>query len=684
MEVILMTIRKPSISFLPMEDIAGDLVENKNFMTKTLVDADITTATRVLAKAVTPDQTTVENSLQLGGVDADKYMTASDGTKILGVADTMSVIFSDEVQNLRDEVYQLKSQLCKNGYVDELTVYEGFQDAFKQNNVKYESKICSIASSSLSLTDVLYLDDLSKLRDFEEGKHFVIVKTDTKETAFATVVSCDTAGKVEFYPSSSLLYNKDFVELHKTSGEYLRDSFSFSSVVSGVDLSAKEKYHMQSDDTMTTPRQINASNTGYGVYFKVPDSCTTNNRAALTNFTITTKAIGTPGNLLCHILTEDSIFNTGTFNPKFTSIEDAKSKGYFIATSQPILAENAVNESQLSFNFFNQSTNTYPEITNTKYLFIIECVNADVNNYWNVRFSYYQNAANVIEDLEKYNSSFDYHKVTLTGSNPTERSITIIDDIDKYDMLFTLTTRDIIDQTEYGNKEGLYTAKIVLPRPIDISRARLTTRIAREGCWYVNSYDSTYTKFTLSKEDDNAYSSTDLRFDTGDIIVIGNQSSTVVKSTSNSIEIATPIYIDSRIEKLFTKNNSSVKIPVYRMNYDVSLKPYFVDWTNFDMTKKEFVSTPVTATPIELSLTSIIPSGDNKLGSRVSDRLLFEGNFGNDSNGIAKLANEFELQIKWNSKFEFDEINQSSNVHNGFNELIGRIHNLSLTFDKNY
>lgn len=679
-----MSIQKPSISFLPMEDIAGDLIENKNFMTQKMVNDSIKTTANTLAKATTADQLTVKNSEQLGGKNPEEYMTTADGTKILGVTDTMSVIFSDELQNLRDEFYQTKYQLSKNGYIESSISYEGFEDLFKQNNVKYETLICKPNTSSISLTDVLYIDDLSKLRDFEAGKHFIIRKTNTTEEQFVTVLSCEISGKVKFYPSTSLLFDKDTVELHKTSGEYIRNSFSFSKVISGVDLGNKEKYHMQSDDTMTTPIKINSSNTGYAAYFKVPDNCVSNKRAALISFAVTTKAVGSPGNLLCHILKEDSVFTKGAFTPKFTSIEDAKSKGYLIATSQPIKAENAVAENQLAFNFFDQSTNTYPEITNSKYLFIVEVVSADSTNYWNLRFSYFQDIENNIEDLEKYNCSFDYHKVIYNGSNAEEKAISIISNIDKYDMLFTLTTRDIIDQTEIGNKEGLYTAKIILPKPVDISRVRLNTRINREGCYYVQSYDNTFTKFILAKEDEYAHSVTDLKFDENDIVVIGNQFGKIKKSTSNVIELYEPIYIDYRIEKLFTKNNNSVKIPVYRMNYEVSIKPYLIDWTKFNMAKKEFNSTPVTDEVITMKLNSVIPSGDNSLGSRVSDRLLFEGSFGSDTKGIAKLANEFELQIKWKSKFEFNEINNKENIQNGFNELIGRIHNLIITFDKTY
>lgn len=679
-----MALEKPSITFLPMEDIAGDLKENRNFMTNTLVTEAIETAIDPLAVSVAGDNTTVENSLKLGGLVADDYMTSEDGTKIIGVADNMSTLFSGEVKNLRDELYQLKSQLSKNGYIEETIPYEGFQDSFKNNNIKYERLICGIFESSIALTDTLFISDESKIRDFEVGKSFIIKKTDTTEEQIVTVATSDGVNKITFYPSSSLLFDKDTIELHKTSGMYLRDSFSFSKVVSGVDIGSKERYHMQSDDTMTTPRQISATGTGYAIYFKVPDNCVTNFKAALTSFAITAKAIGNPGNLLCHVVKADSIYDTGVFAPKFTSIQDAKDKGLVIATSQPIKAEDAFNESQLAFNFFDLSTNEYPVISNTQYLFVIECVNADATNLWNIRFSYYMNGASLIEDLEKNNASFDFHTVIDTGSNPLERSISVIDDIDKYDMLFMLTTKEIIDQTEYGNKEGLYTVKIILPKPIDISRARLTTRIEREGCWYVESYDASYTKFTLAKEDVYAASTTDLRFDDGDTIIIGNQVGTVKKSTSNTVELYAPIFIDSRIEKLYTKNNTSTKIPVYRMNYDVSIKPYLVDWTNFDTVKKEFVSTAVTNEIVNLDLVAVLPTGSNKAGSRISDRLLFEGNFGNDDNGIAKLANEFEFQMRWKSKFEFAEINKPENIQNGFNELIGRINDLILSFDKNY
>ena len=50
---------------------------------------------------------------------------------------------------------------------------------------------------------------------------------------------------------------------------------------------------------------------------------------------------------------------------------------------------------------------------------------------------------------------------------------------------------------------------------------------------------------------------------------------------SNKITIKEPIYIDERMNRLFTKYYDEVKIPVYRMNYDAVIKPYYIDWNNW-------------------------------------------------------------------------------------------------------
>ena len=74
-----------------------------------------------------------------------------------------------------------------------------------------------------------------------------------------------------------------------------------------------------------------------------------------------------------------------------------------------------------------------------------------------------------------------------------------------------------------------------------------------------------------------------------------------------------------------------------------------------------------------------------KSNERVSDRLLFEATFGEDEEGNNLVANEFELQIEWQSPFTERDINEfKDTADRNFKELIGRIHDLNLTFDRHY
>ena len=689
---------KPSLSFLPMEDIAAELrsdKDNRRFMTKEDKASDVEQVAgkdaETIAIAVSAqNRTTIDNALNLAGIPANEYLSKAEGDKIIGISNVMSELYSSEIRNLRDEALQLTTQLVKNGFINDSVPYEGFGDAFKRSNIKYEGFICGVAKAIIGNTEELFIGDITKKRYFEQGKKFIIKRADLEREIVVTSLGVNISGKVTFSPTVNILDSIDTVELYKTTGEYVRDSFSFSEIKRDVANPLKERYHMQSDDTRTSVQVINESNTGYAVYFKVPNSAA----GALTKFSIRAKAEGTPGSLICHMLKKDAIMNsTDNFRVDFKNIDDAKEKGYWVATSQPIQSSSAATEQELFFNFFDIANNKYPTVEGTQYLFIIECLAATELDLWKVRFSYYEDGNDSHEDLQKYNSSYFYKKVLSTGLELDDKPITVINNIDKYDLLFSLVTRELIKEDEMGKQEGIYTAKIVLPQPIDVSRIRLTSRVNREGCYYAESYNGTYTIFTLAKETSTSHSVSDMRFREDDTIIIGNQIAKVKRITGNQVEVVSPVYIDQRIMKFYSrtvfnadtkKYEIQTKIPVYRMNYKVYLKPSLIDWSNWDNDKKEFSTVDLIDTPMELTLSNVIPDGA-KENRRVSDRLLFEGSFGRDVSDIAKKANEFELQVHWKSPFGFDEINDFKDLNdNNFKELIGRLHDIVLTFDKNY
>lgn len=689
---------KPSLSMLPVDDIVNELRSNKanrNFMTKEDKATDVEFVAGVkanlIAQAVSADKRdTVNNAMNLNGQPADNYLSKDEGNKILGISNSMTEIFSTEIKNARDEYYQTKVELTKKGFIDDVIEMEGYTDAFKRSNPKYVSYVCGIDKAIVGNTGELFIADLSKKSYFEAGKKFVIKRADLEREIVVTSTGISGSGKVEFTPTVNILDSIDAVELHKSAGQYVADSFSFSEIKRDVTDPQKERYHMQSDDTRTAYQLINKTNTGYAVAFKVPN----NAAGALTKFGITAKSEGTPGSILCHVLKKNAIYNAeGNFRCDFSNLEDAKEKGYWIATSQPIKPTEAQHEQEVFFNFFNLTTNKYPVLEGDKYVFIIECIAATEQDYWKIRFSYYENGNEQVDDLQRYNSSFYFEEIDNTGITNNREPVSVINDIDKYDLLFTLATRELIKEDEMGKQEGVYTAHIVLPKPIEVSRARLTTRINREGCYYLESHDSNYRIFTLGKETSTSHSVNDNRFKEDDIVIIGNQFAKIKRSSGNQIETKDPVYIDSRILQFYTRNKFNpetkiyekvTKLPVYRMNYKVEIKPSLIDWNTWNSVENRFTTTDIFEAPQKMEFKNIIPDG-KKSNTRISDRLVFEGDFGEDTEGVAKVANEFELQINWKSPFAYNEINDFKDLNdNDFKELIGRLHDIILTFDKTY
>lgn len=163
--------------------------------------------------------------------------------------------------------------------------------------------------------------------------------------------------------------------------------------------------------------------------------------------------------------------------------------------------------------------------------------------------------------------------------------------------------------------------------------------------------------------------------------------------STTEIEVENAAYLDERIIRFYTKTvydsetDSYVKktsVPVYRMGYEPTIKAKLVDWDNYNEITSTYESIDISEEPIDLDFVAVMPDR-YKDNNRISDRLLFEADFGQDENNRNVLANEFELQLYWSSPFSEKEINAIKDTNDrNFKELIGRIHDLSLSFDKNY
>ena len=736
-----MNLTRPSLSFLPMEDIAAELKSNKanrKFMTREDKATDVINVAGIVSERIAisaqgQDRETVKNALNLNGKPASEYVSREDGEKFLQVSSDLSEIVSSEIRNLRDELYQLYSELSKKGFIDNTIKYEGFVESFKRGNVLFEDYICGIASAAAGRTKDIYIADIEKKQYFEKGKKFVIKISDTGEEQVVTSTGVNAAGKVTFEPAANNLNSISRVGLFKTNGEYNNNTFSFSNVKKAVS-EQLERYYTQSDDTDTKYLTIKRPNTGYAVTFKVPRNIKSELgiAGALSQFAVRAQAVNAPGGLRCHVVDYDAIVQDGQLNPKFDNIQDAISKGYCLATSQVVYStrDNTAMENDVYFDFYGgvhseyanstksngsqaegeidfldlsedvktdsteafETADNFPILKDAKYCFIIECLGATDDSYWRLRFSYYNNN-NYVDDLHKRNASYVYKSLSSDTINNSNKSIQVIDDIAKYDLMYTLVVKDIIDEEEVGKAEGVYTARIVLPKPIDVARARLTMRVNREGMYNIKEHNSEYTIFVLESDTPTSHAASDTRFSIGEKIIIGNTIATVKRVSTTEIEVEKPAYLDERIVRYYTKTvydqetGSYVKkttVPVYRMSYTPYIKAKLVDWDNFNEITGVYEHKDISEEPMELDLMAIMPD-QYKSNNRVSDRLLFELDFGQDENNKQVLANEFELQLYWASPFSEREINAIKDTNDrNFKELIGRIHDLSLTFDKNY
>lgn len=736
-----MNLTRPSLSLLPMEDIAAELKSNKanrKFMTREDKATDVENvagikSNRIAISAEGHDRETVKNALHLNGVSADNYVTKEQGDKFLQVSTDLSEIVSSEIRNLRDELYQLYSELSKKGFIDNTMKYEGFVESFKRGNVLFEDYICGISSAAAGRTKDLYISDIEKKHYFEKGKKFVIKISDTGDEQVVTSTGVNGAGKVTFEPAVNNLNIISKVGLFKTNGEYNNNTFSFSNIKKAVS-DQIERYHSQSDDTDTKYLTIKRPNTGFAITFKVPRNINSELgiAGALSKFSIRAQAVNAPGGLRCHVVDFDSVIQNGELNPKFDNIQDAIDKGYCLASSDVVYStrDNTAKENDVYFDFYggvhseykNGTKNTgsvadeeisfvsnedsvtadandafetadnFPILKDSKYCFIIECLGATNDSYWRLRFSYYNNNG-YIDDLHKRNASYIYKSISSDTLSDSSKCVQAINNIDKYDMLYTIVIKDIIDKEEVGKNEGVYTARIVLPKPIDVSRARLTLRINREGMYNIKEHNAEYNIFVLESDTPTSHSASDTRFVIGEKIIIGNTIATVKRVSTTEIEVENAAYLDERIVKFYTKTvydsetNSYVKktsVPVYRMGYQPTIKAKLVDWDNYNEITGSYETKDVSKEPVDLDFITVMPDR-YKNNTRVSDRLLFEVDFGQDENHRKVLANEFELQLYWSSPFSEKEINAIKDTNDSnFKELIGRVHDLSLCFDKNY
>lgn len=652
----------PSTKMLPMDDVAEVLKVKYNFSSKEDIAKDTSkvggTNSDLIAIAATndvgalvKDRETIKNALNLAGTPASEYMTRTDGARIEDFGTNVSEVFANEFAQLRDEVYQMRGELTRQGLLTEYGPYAGFQDFFRVGDKKYQvDSLGGIAQNSTSSVNVntLYPE---RPEAFKVGDWFIIHKIAQNSNFLVRVtknqnqeITFERTGNAAGIPSSGIEVGN--VELFKFLGEYNKGSFSFSKVVENA-LTNKERHTMLNDDSRPKMEMIEASNSGYAASFNVPELV----GGALKSFSVMARSVGSPGGLTCYVL-EDRDENL--VDIKSLEIEEVGPTKRVKAKSNLIPASKAAlpSPTTIEFDFQNPIDGSYPLIAGkTRYLFVVVAQQSNSGgDRWEVQFSKSAyDTSNV--DLQTNNKA--YHYKGLEGFTP----LTTVGDL-----IFTLTTIEVKKNDESPYEEGLYTSEPISSNSeAGVSRARLTMRINREGNFISEESGTVGNGGVISILHDPAIGNgavpSDLGIRGGDKIIVGtNIRTATTDSRSMQITMDKGLYVDHQAS-------------IYRMGYRVFLRAYKKVWNpttfTFDESNHQLV---------EMPLIAVMPDRFH-VKENYSDRLVFECEFRDEDTKLTKDVNMFELQVVWSS-----HISRDAMVTNP--DLIGRIYDLTLSLDR--
>lgn len=663
---------KPSIGMLPIDDI-DTVMAAEGFM-KEIKPSHIQNATQIkddtgsiTTSGITDptlialcagerfengelDRETIKNALYLGGKPASEYLESKDKGVIENIIDQLKNTNSNEIQMLRDELYQLKSELVKTGHAADTLVMNGFIDGFRNSNLKYNK-----ASTQISAINDTFLEQINPI--FSENDWLVLRKniSDNQSNSLATVLK-EQGSQIQIDAGTGNIHIENSV-LYKSLGEYNRGTFSFSETAEGTP-GVKEYYTMLNDDSSISRQKINSNFTGLATVIKIP----ARNSGFLTKFIVNGKKVGNPGSLTCHLIKGSSDYISGSLSNS-NGLSKAKSDGTLIASSAPT---NVISDGEILFDFTNlnyslgdHASTIYPQVEGTEYCFVIESDNVSEYDYWELELGHKKNSQ---ADLQTNNVTYKfYNKDLLTTSNKS------FEEIPEADLLYIAVTKTKKDEDEIPYDIGLYTcaSPIKLAQPITSTRARLTLEINKEGNFIAKSagtFRANTDTIQFGNLDGTHPSQTIIGG--GDKVIVGGTIANVVNSTPDTLVIDKSMYVNP--------NDS-----IYRCGYKIKLKTYLVEKdsvTFADIINEKSVKYH------DMKLVAVIPNGRSK-SSSISDRLVFEIDMENtkDVDGNIIEFNQAELQIKWNSALNSAIIRTQAEVGNDY---IGRIHGLSLAFDK--
>lgn len=535
------------------------------------------------------DRNTVQNALNLGGKAAEDYLLKDDSTTLLGDTYAVSTTLSNEIKEIRDEVYQLKAQLAKQGYIMQSKVYDGFYDAFRDGEIRYNDELVTQLSSELrgssSNAYVINADSIS------EGDFLGFKLTDgTMQSA-----------QVQYKQNGALVLRNTLgvsvpagANVYRYAGSYNNGEFIFGKNYGRITSASTEKVVVKDGKSRNAIQVLGEDTKGFATKLS-SYYCTYGSIIRKVEFSLA--VTGNPGSI------KASIWKVN-FNA-FSEAVDYECLG----------SSDSVYPSSCSGSLDNVVFNFHDPIRiseGSTYLIALYCGGADANNNWKIggyTDDTYESLTNMWYTDDTYYFDGERFPYVIPGATDAYLALHI--------------SQEMTVNIQYEDN-GVYACKEEIQ--CGFTRVRVEMRVNREGIYQTTNNGLSVVggnKITIAG--DKAANP----FAKGDFVVIGNSFSKIAKDSS-----VTGVFCE---DSMYTPEGADV----YRVGYKVQVK-----------CKKRTSEIPLIysdETMVELPLVAVIPGKEPGKENSSSDRLIFEAEIKNNEEERLEMYHQLELQIAWDS-----------------------------------
>lgn len=535
------------------------------------------------------DRNTVQNALNLGGKAADQYLLKDDSTTLLGDTYAVSTTLSNEIKEIRDEVYQLKSQLAKQGYIMQSKVYDGFYDAFRDGEIRYDDTLITQLSSELrgssSNAYVINADSIS------EGDYLGFKLTDgTMQSA-----------QVQYKQNGALVLRNTLgvsvpagANVYRYAGSYNNGEFIFGKNYGRITSASTEKVVVKDGKDRNAIQVLGEDTKGFATKLS-SYYCTYGSIIRKVEFSLAVK--GNPGSIKASI-----------WKVNFNSFSEAVDYECLGSSDSVYPSSCSGTLSNVVFNFAQPIRIS----EGATYLIALYCGGADAENTWKIggyTDDTYESLTNMWYTDDTYYFDGERFPYVIPGATDAYLALHI--------------SQEMTVNIQYEDN-GVYACKEEMQ--CGFTRVRVELRVNREGIYQTTNNGLSVVggnKITIAG--DKAANP----FAKGDFVVIGNSFSKISKDSS-----VTGIFCE---DSMYTPEGADV----YRVGYKVQVK-----------CKKKTSEIPLMygdETIVELPLVAVIPGKEPGKENNSSDRLIFEAEIKNNEEERLEMYHQLELQIAWDS-----------------------------------